>query len=181
MVQSDLQQPEPSEAGPGPSPSRHRRRQGRAGLPWLWLGIAFLVVLILAAVVYLAREGLPAQPPVVEPTATPTVVQPAPTPERAPPTPTPTSEPTATPEPTPSEAEIEPGIEVKVVGAGIDGLRFRSGPGLNYATLKIVPDGETLTVLEGPEEADGYRWWRLQDETGTMGWGADNWLQPTDQ
>jgi len=77
--------------------------------------------------------------------------------------------------------EIELGIKVEVVGTGIDGLRFRSGPGLRYVTLKIIPDGEILTVLEGPEEANGYRWWRLQDKTGTIGWGVDNWLQPRGQ
>jgi len=174
MEQSDTQQPEPNEVIYR-SP-RHARRQSTGGFPWLWLGIAFLVVLILAAVVYLIRAGLPAQP-VVEPTPTPTV-QPTPT-KRASPTPTPPAKPpTATPKPSPVEAEIKPGIKVRVVGTGIDGLRFRSGPGLNYVTLKIVPDGETFTVLEGPEEADGYRWWRLQDETGAIGWGAENWLQP---
>lgn len=151
-------------------------------LPWLWLAIAFLVVLILAAVVYLAREALPTQLPVVEVTATPTVAQPSSTPEQAPLTPTPTSEaPTATPEPSPSKADIEPGIKVEVVGTGIDGLRIRSGPGLNYTSLKIVPDGETFTVLEGPEEADDLRWWRLKDEAGTIGWAAENYLQPMGQ
>ena len=185
MANSDPQQPEPIEAAPRPSPSRsrHVRRPGRAKLPWLWLGIAFLVVLILAAVVYLAQDGLSTQPSVLEPTATPTaVVQPTSTPKQPSPTPTPAARlPTATSESTPSEAEIKPGIKVQVVGTGVDGLSFRSGPGRKYTRLKTVPDGETFTVLEGPEEADGHRWWRLQDKTGTIGWGVDKWLQPTGQ
>jgi len=80
-------------------------------------------------------------------------------------------------EPAPSETEIKPGVEVEVVGTGVDGLSFRSGPGTNYARLKTVYDGATFTVLEGPEESGGYRWWRLEDEEGTVGWGVENWLQ----
>jgi len=179
MVHSDLPQPEPSEAAPVPSSSRRARRKSRGGLPWQWLGIAFLVVLILAAVLYVV-QGLPASPRVLEATATPTVIQPTPTPSREPPTPLPTPEPpTATPEvePSPSETEIKIGVEVIVAGTGIDGLSFRSGPGVNYARLKTVYDGETFTVLEGPEDADGHRWWRLEGKEGTVGWGADTWLQ----
>jgi hypothetical protein len=32
-------------------------------------------------------------------------------------------------------------------------------------------------VLEGPQEADGHVWWRLEDEGGTAGWGSDTWLE----
>jgi len=182
MAYSDPQQPEPAEATPGTSPPRRVRRSSRAGLPWRWLGIGLLVVIILGAIVYLARETGPAQPLVLEPTATATVVEPTPTAEAASPTPTPTSEPTtATPEPTPTKVEIGPGVEVEVVDTGVDGLSFRSGPGTNYARLKTVYDGDTFTVLEGPEEAGGYHWWRLEDDAGTIGWVADNWLQPTGQ
>jgi hypothetical protein len=88
---------------------------------------------------------------------------------------------TATPEleSSPVETEIKIGVEVKVKGTGVDGLSFRSGPGLNYARLKTVHDGDVFSVLEGPEEASGYRWWRLEDDGGTAGWGADAWLEAT--
>ena len=90
---------------------------------------------------------------------------------------------TATPKPesTPAETEIKIGVEVKVIGTGAEGLSFRSGPGVNDARLKTVYDGEVFTVLEGPEEASGYRWWRLQDEEGTAGWGVHTWLELADQ
>jgi uncharacterized protein YraI len=89
--------------------------------------------------------------------------------------------PTATPESESPvvEAEIGVGAQVRVSGTGADGLSFRSGPGTNYARLMTVHDGEVFTVLEGPEEANGYRWWRLEDEGGTVGWGADAWLEAT--
>jgi len=69
------------------------------------------------------------------------------------------------------------GRHVKVVATGEDGLRLRSGPGLGYASLKILSDGSVLLVLEGPVEADRYRWWRLQDEMGTVGWAPDVHLE----
>lgn len=183
MADSDLQQPEPGDVAPVPSGSRSRHtRQSRAGLPWHWLGIAFLGVLIMAAVIYVVR-GMPAAPPeVVELTATPAEVGPTATPRRGPPTATPTpGTPTATPEPeSPAvEAEIAVGVQVRVTGTSAAGLSFRSGPGVNYARLKTVYDGEIFAVLEGPEEANGYRWWRLEDKEGTVGWGADAWLEVT--
>ncbi|MCK4470349.1 MAG: SH3 domain-containing protein, partial [Anaerolineae bacterium] len=89
---------------------------------------------------------------------------------------------TSTPKPTPTPSvptEIKVGVYVKVVSAEADELSYRSGPGLNYARLSIVKDGTILEVLEGPEEADGYTWWRLEDEDGDIGWAADKWLEPT--
>lgn len=68
---------------------------------------------------------------------------------------------------------------VKVVGAEADQLSYRSGPGLNYARLTIMKNETILKVLEGPEEADGYIWWQLEDEYGFIGWAADDCLVPT--
>ena len=52
------------------------------------------------------------------------------------------------------------------------------------ASKKFVQDGTILKVLDGPEEADGLTWWRLEDpkeedEDLKIGWGADEWLEPT--
>ena len=57
-------------------------------------------------------------------------------------------------------------------------LRLRASPGLDSITFKIVTDGAVLEVLSGPEKADNYTWWRLKDEVGAVGWGAENWLIP---
>jgi len=87
------------------------------------------------------------------------------------------------PTPTPSvPTEIEVGVYVKVLGAEGDQLSFRTGPGLNYARLKLVDDGTILKVVEGddedvPVEADGLTWWRLEDPSEEdadlkVGWGG---------
>lgn len=107
---------------------------------------------------------------------TPTVSLPSPTPTAVAPS-TPTVAPSPTPSPTPP-LEIAVGGRVKVSGTGEFGLRLRSGPGLDYVTFKILPEGSMLTVLGGPEEADGHIWWRVEDEEGVVGWAVEDWLKP---
>jgi hypothetical protein len=76
-----------------------------------------------------------------------------------------------------SSGQLVAGTFVRVTGSGIEGIRFRFGPGLTYATIRIATDGEDMLVLDGPETADGYTWWRLQDAMGNIGWAADQYLQ----
>ena len=152
---------------------RQTRARGRRKLP-LW---PLVVILLLIAVVFISlwNPFTPSTQPIVEITPTATPALPTPVPFR-----TATATPTPRPTPTPSvPTEIEVGGYVKVVGAEADALSYRSGPGLNYARLTIVKDGTTLKVLEGPDEADGYTWWRLEDEDGFIGWAAEDWLEPT--
>ncbi|QLQ06301.1 MAG: SH3 domain-containing protein [Anaerolineae bacterium] len=61
------------------------------------------------------------------------------------------------------------------------------GGGTNYARLMTLTDGMVLVVLDPPagfneaypSPANGYTWWRVRTENGTVGWIADNWLEPT--
>lgn len=137
------------------------------------LGVIALLVAV-AAGVYLVTSGrvspfAPAPtntpPPTVMVTALPTLTPP--------PTLTPTAEPTPT-----MPATVTVGIRVKVGNTEGQNLRLRSGPGMDYTTLVIMPEGTILTVLEGPQPSGGYEWWRLQMEDGTIGWAAANWLVP---
>ena len=48
---------------------------------------------------------------------------------------------------------------------------------LGMLTEYTVRDGTEFTVLEGPEHANGYTWWKLEAADGTQGWGAANWLR----
>ena len=98
--------------------------------------------------------------------------------------PTPTLAPVAGPiaptavvaSPTPAGLYIGGGAVVAGTGSS---LRLRSDPGLQSTTLKTVDDGTRLKILEGPREADGLTWWRLQDATdGAQGWAAEKFLTP---
>ena len=86
--------------------------------------------------------------------------------------------PTATPTPAP---QIAAGGTVVVQGTGGDKLRLRTAPGLSYDVAASLDDGARLKVLEGPQTADGYTWWKLQTSSGTAGWAAVNWLAPVAQ
>lgn len=91
---------------------------------------------------------------------------------------TPTAFPSPTPTPVPTPVGIVVGSRVEVSGTGEFGLRLRSGPGLDYVTYKILPEGSVLKVLGGPEEAGGNIWWRVEDEEEVVGWVVEGWLEP---
>jgi hypothetical protein len=156
---------------------RQTRAGGRRGLP-LW---PLVVILLLILAVFIALWNPFASPPPPTPVIIPTATPALPT---LPPPPTATSTPRPTPTPT-LPAEVTVGGYVKVVGAGADQLSYRSGPGLNYARLKLIEDGTILKVLDGPEkDPEGGIWWRLEDpaeenEDLKIGWAADEFLEPT--
>jgi hypothetical protein len=96
---------------------------------------------------------------------------------RAPSVPAPTAEST-TARRTAAPSGIADGGFVRVSGTeGLD-LRFRYGPGTEYVTIRIAEEGDLMRVTGGPEQADGVRWWRLQDELGNVGWAAEGFLAP---
>jgi len=61
------------------------------------------------------------------------------------------------------------------------GLNVRESPGLDSRRVGRFATGVLVTVREGPVEADGYRWWRVESGQGINGWladgdGEDVWL-----
>ncbi len=68
---------------------------------------------------------------------------------------------------------------VRVQGTDTYGLRLRYGPGPDYATIRIVSEGEVFRVLGGPESAPPDTFWRVQDAAGNIGWAAGAYLAPT--
>ena len=159
-----------------------RRVQARARRPsgaiW-WLGP--LLGLVLGVCALIGFSGLIGLKPLssatdAAPTArvitiTPSPVIPTPTllPEQVVPT-------LVIASPTPTGLYI--GGSAIVAGTG-SSLRLRSDPGLQSTTLKTVDDGTRLKILEGPRDADGLTWWRLEDAAdGAQGWAAEKFLTP---
>ena len=68
-----------------------------------------------------------------------------------------------------------------------DLLNVRSVPGLpidgteDTRISEPMSKGSMGTILEGPVEADGFAWWKIQYDDGTIGWSQDKRLelQPT--
>ena len=116
--------------------------------------------------------------------ATPTTLSVSPTPtEEFPPTATPFMAATETPLPLPTvDSALTGGITVggKVKVFDTDtGLNFRKGPSRNAELIKKLPDGDTLSVIGGPTQADNFIWWQLKDSGGVVGWGVQTYLQAT--
>lgn len=115
--------------------------------------------------------GAPETPAVARPTAIVVTVTPTPI------------VPTATPSPAPSPSATPEGLYVggraQVFGTEGDALRLRSDPGLQTTTLKTIPEGAQLEILDGPRDVDGLIWWRLRDlSDGAEGWAAQLYLVP---
>lgn len=60
-----------------------------------------------------------------------------------------------------------------------EGMNFRSGAGLGFGVIGALGVGATGSVIGGPTDRDGYRWWQLRTDNGTQGWAAANWLVTT--
>ncbi|MBC8078220.1 MAG: SH3 domain-containing protein [Chloroflexales bacterium] len=62
-------------------------------------------------------------------------------------------------------------------------LRMRAGPSTNEKVVARLPEGTLVQILEGPVEADGYAWWKVQTPK-VSGWAAERspegavWLVP---
>lgn len=89
---------------------------------------------------------------------------------------------TATSEPATAPEEIAVDVTVEVADTGGDGLNMRSGPGLNFDPVELLPEGTQLVVLDGPEEVDGYTWWRVRKASDeTEGWVVAQFVRPVAQ
>ena len=160
-------------------------------LAWV-AGGAVLALIVLALIWGVSGIGR------VEPTATPTatlitVFQATTTPTAlagAVMTPTaglPITGTAATPTPAPIvAAQIRVGGRVRIINADPEGISVRFGAGQDNQRMTTLHDGVELTVMEPaagytdpyPTTADGFTWWRIRMDDGTIGWVASNWLQP---
>ena len=173
-----------------------------------WWRLAIIVILVVAIIVLLARacssgkKKEPAMPgaagtpttaalPTFTPTLAPLPTQSLESGSEAPagggleatPEEAPAVQPTQPPAPPPTTApatggRFSIGQTVVVTGTGKDKLSFRAGPGTKYKIIRLLKDGTQLTVISGPEKADGYTWWQLKTPKGYVGWAVEDYLSP---
>jgi WD40 repeat protein len=61
-----------------------------------------------------------------------------------------------------------------ITGAG-NNIRIRQSPSLQGMVVKQLISGDRVQIIDGPVEANGYRWWKLKVEgNGTVGWAVEN-------
>lgn len=101
------------------------------------------------------------------------------------PTAIPQAQPSATvPLPTPIPTQTLPpgdfviGTRVQVVGVEAAGLNVRAAPSTNGTIQFQAEEGEVFAIVDGPQNADGYEWWKLEDPNNPErgGWAARNFL-----
>ncbi len=179
-----------------------RRKRGTLLEDWayvhMWryaaaVGFFLILVLLVQMTVRIAPDGhmvwqrlwRPEARPAPLPTPTPT---PIPVPNLIP-TPTPTMTPTSTPTPSPTPTQTPTPTPVPVLHPGgrarvdTQTLNVRAGPGVGYDKVGSLLQNAEVSILEGPHEADGYRWWKVRGENGVEGWVAEGtkatqWLVP---
>jgi len=82
-----------------------------------------------------------------------------------------------------AEAIFEDGDRVRVTDSG---LRVRVGPGLDESRVASphydggLAAGTTGRVVDGPVEADGHIWWRIDYAIGVVGWSVQEFLEHVD-
>jgi uncharacterized protein YgiM (DUF1202 family) len=76
-------------------------------------------------------------------------------------------------------AFTEIAIGAPVVVTASPSLTLRAQPGTNAASLGQLKKGTELIVLDGPQKAGAYTWWKVRraDGTGQEGWVAGEFLQ----
>lgn len=166
--------------------SRRFRSDNQEPIPWLWLGLGVIVTIIGLGIAYgiitaaLRQEPLPVSP--LEPTIIVLTAPPSATPTATRNLPTPTVLPTATAVSTPDYSvapdELTVDYYAEVANTGGVGVTVRGGPSTNNARVTIAPEGAVVFVLDGPEEANEFLWWRIQLEDGTDGWAVSDFLIP---
>lgn len=148
---------------------------GRDRLILIGVTALALIVALLSAIYLLGPK-----PPVV-PAVTPTATA------RPEPSPTGFGDPTATvpPEPTFTTAPPPPSDVIAVNGwvqVSTNSLTLRDLPTTDGARLGTLRSGTNGHVIDGPVEANGYTWWKIDSYDGTnptaSGWCAGEFLIP---
>ena len=67
---------------------------------------------------------------------------------------------------------FKPGSMYQITTAG-NGLNLRATPSLSGTVLKKLKTGDSVSILEGPVQADKYVWWKMRTADDVEGWAVD--------
>ena len=59
------------------------------------------------------------------------------------------------------------------VCTAVDSVKLREGPGKSYTVIKSLVPGADIKVIGGPNCADNWSWWKVQTESGYIGWMSE--------
>jgi hypothetical protein len=61
-----------------------------------------------------------------------------------------------------------------------DGVNFRVAPGLACDVIRTFAAGESVRILDGTADVDGYSWQRVADDDGVEGWVVSDFIEVHD-
>ena len=70
------------------------------------------------------------------------------------------------------------GAFVQITNTQGAGLKVRSESGTDGEATFIGKDGDLFTIIDGPDDKNGYSWWKLQsvEDAQSTGWAAADYL-----
>ncbi len=70
-------------------------------------------------------------------------------------------------------------MRVVVANVGDQELNVRDVAGVTTSEVLFrSAEGTEFSIIDGPQQADGFTWWRIQDPiTQQLGWAVANYLQ----
>jgi hypothetical protein len=73
---------------------------------------------------------------------------------------------------------LQVGGYAQISGTSGDGLSIRNGPGTSFAINFVGLDSELFKIVDGPNEADGYVWWKVEApyDSARNGWCVQDYL-----
>lgn len=74
------------------------------------------------------------------------------------------------------EPDDVPVVEKTTVTVAVSQLNFRTGSGLNAASIRTLNTGEKLEFLGETVSKDGYNWIKVKDHQGKTGWVAKKFV-----
>ncbi|MBI5668843.1 MAG: SH3 domain-containing protein [Chloroflexi bacterium] len=76
-----------------------------------------------------------------------------------------------------TEQTLQPALavggEARVTTTAGDSLRLRDAAGTGGNVIGMIENGTILTLLDGPQPADGMPWWKVRTPDGAEGWVAE--------
>ena len=169
------------------SPRKRRQRENsREPIPWLWLGLGVIVTIVAIFVAISLANAFLSREPLVTSLPTPTILRltapatavPSPTSSQPSPTPIPTFTPRPTPDLSIPPEEITVGFYAEVANTDGIGVSLRGGPSTDHGRLFTVPEGTIVLVIDGPQTANDFTWWRVRLDDDSMGWVAGDFIIP---
>ncbi len=70
------------------------------------------------------------------------------------------------------------GMNVKVADTGNEGLRMRSGAGIDQPTIFLAQEEELFRIIDGPKILDSLIWWKIEalNDPNKVGWSVQDYL-----